>query len=179
IAKQFGENIPTIRGDGGPYWEDGIGSDAFYAAMERENESRAPSAEKFATISALVNPRLAVDQDLLAEMWKNMVLMDEHTWLSGDSVYDPTSDEARNQLIVKASRKTTARKQRYRILRSRLETLPDPIATPAGSILVFNPLNWKRDGLVSIDLDNELQLIDRTTNTPVPYSVVHKGNGFR
>ncbi len=40
IAKQFGDTIPTMRGDGGPYWEDGIGSDAFYAAMERRNESR-------------------------------------------------------------------------------------------------------------------------------------------
>src|SRR5262249_32483756 len=91
IAKQCGDNIPTIRGDGGSYWEDGIGSDAFYAAMERENESRAPSAEKFATISTLVNPRLNVDHELLSEMWKNMVLMDEHTWLSSDSVSDPTS----------------------------------------------------------------------------------------
>src|SRR5262249_39852307 len=78
IAKQVATDIPTIRGDGGPYWEDGIGSDAFYAAMERENESRAPSAEKFATISTLVNPRLAVDRDILNDMWKNMVLMDEH-----------------------------------------------------------------------------------------------------
>src|SRR5215475_11315031 len=179
IAKQFGNDLPTIRGDGGPYWEDGIGSDAFYAGMERENESRAPSAEKFATISTLVNPRLAVDRDLLSEMWKNMVLMDEHTWLSGDSVYDPTSDEARNQLIVKDSRAVTARDQRDHLLRSSLASLSDSIATPAGSILVFNPLNWKRDGIVSIDLDNELQLVDRATNEPVPYSIVRKGNGFR
>ena len=32
-----------------------------------------PSAEKLATISSLVNPRLAVDQDALNEMWDNMV----------------------------------------------------------------------------------------------------------
>src|SRR5215470_16887496 len=179
IAKQFGENIPTIRGDGGPYWEDGIGSDAFYAAMERENESRAPSAEKFATISTLANPRLAVDQDLLSEMWKNMILMDEHTWLSGDSVYDPTSDEARNQLTVKDSRAINARDQREHLLRSSLASLSDSVAAPAGSFLVFNALNWKRDGVVSIDLDNEAQLIDRATNAPIPYSVVRKGNGFR
>ena len=49
IAQQFGDDIPTMSGDGGPYWEDGIASDAYYAAMERENESRGPSAEKLAT----------------------------------------------------------------------------------------------------------------------------------
>ena len=35
IADQFGDNIPTVRGDGGPYWEDGMAADAYYAAMER------------------------------------------------------------------------------------------------------------------------------------------------
>ncbi|HLK04903.1 MAG TPA: polysaccharide lyase family protein [Candidatus Acidoferrum sp.] len=179
IAKQFGGDLPTIRGDGGPYWEDGIGSDAFYAAMERENESRAPSAEKFATISTLVNPKLAVDQDLIHEMWANMVLMDEHTWLSGDSVYDPTSDEARNQLMVKDSRAISARDQREHLLRSSLASLADSVAAPAGNILVFNPLNWKRDGIVSMDLDNDAQLFDRATGAAVPYSVVRTGNGFR
>ncbi|MGA7706584.1 MAG: polysaccharide lyase family protein, partial [Acidobacteriaceae bacterium] len=32
IAKQFGNDIPTVSGDGGPYWEDGIASDAYSAA---------------------------------------------------------------------------------------------------------------------------------------------------
>ena len=103
IAHQFGNEIPTVRGDGGPYWEDGIGSDALYAAIERENESRAPSAEKLATISTLVNPHLAVNHDELSSMWENMVLMDEHTWLSWNSVSDPESDEAQEQLRVKDS----------------------------------------------------------------------------
>jgi len=178
IAKQFGENLPTLRGDGGPYWEDGIGSDALYAAMERENESRAPSAEKFATISTLVNPKLAVDQDLVGEMWANMVLMDEHTWLSADSVSDPTSDEARNQLIVKDSRAISARDQREHLLRSGLASLADSAAAPAGSILVFNPLNWRRDGIVAIDLEKGMQLFDRETGESVSISPVKLGNDF-
>ena len=80
IQKQFGDGIPTVRGDGGPYWEDGIASDAYYAGMERWTEGRAPSAEKFATLSSLVNPILVPDKEALDRMWKNMILMDEHTW---------------------------------------------------------------------------------------------------
>ena len=94
IAQQFGDDIPTISGDGGPYWEDGIASDAYYAALERENESRGPSAEKLATLTSLVNPHLAADKTDLDRMWTNMVLMDEHTWDSSRSVPDPTSVQA-------------------------------------------------------------------------------------
>ena len=179
IEKQFDGNIPTIRGDGGPYWEDGIGSDAFYAALERENESRAPSAEKLATISALVNPRIAVDQNALNAMWNSMVLMDEHTWLSWNSVSDPTSREATEQLRVKDSRATTAADLRNHLLHSSVASLADSIATGVGSIIVFNPLNWKRGGIVSIDLDKGNEIADRATDQPVPFSVVHEGNDFR
>jgi len=179
IARQFGNNIPTIRGDGGPYWEDGIGSDAYYAALERENESRAPSAEKLATIGALVNPRLAVDHDELNEMWNNIVLMDEHTWTSWNSVSDPDSREAVEQLRVKESRALTASGLRDHLLRSSMASISDSISAKVGSIIVFNPLNWQRDGIVSIDLDKGYEIVDRTTEQTVPYTVVYEGPNFR
>jgi alpha-mannosidase len=179
IAKQFGDTIPTVRGDGGPYWEDGIGSDAFYAAMERRNESRAPSAEKLATISALVNPRLAVDHDALTRMWNEMVLMDEHTWLSWNSVSDPDSNEATEQLKVKDARAVHADALRDGLLRSSMASLADSIAAGVGSVVVFNPLNWKRDGLVEMDLDNGYELTDRATGVAVTYLVLHTGANFR
>jgi hypothetical protein len=178
IARQFGSDIPTIRGDGGPYWEDGIASDAFYAAVERENESRAPSAEKLATISALVNPRLEIDRRELDAMWANMVLMDEHTWTSWNSVSDPTSQEAVEQLRVKDARATTAAATRDDLLRSSMASLADSIAAGVNSIIVFNPLNWKRDGAVTIDLDHGMEIADRATGQTVPCLVVSQGPNF-
>ena len=80
IAGQFGDSIPVVRGDGGPYWEDGIASTARSAALERENEQRALAAEKFSTLSSLVNPRLRPDAEAIKELWNDMVLYDEHTW---------------------------------------------------------------------------------------------------
>ncbi len=41
IEKKFGDQLETVRGDFGPYWEDGIGTDAQYAAIYRQTESRA------------------------------------------------------------------------------------------------------------------------------------------
>ena len=179
IAGQFGDAIPTVRGDGGPYWEDGIGSDALYAALERENESRAPSAEKLATISTLVNPRLAVNRDELNSMWANMVLFDEHTWTSWNSVSDPDSDEAIEQLRLKDSRATAAADQRNDLLRSSTAALADSIAAGVDSLIVFNPLNWKRDGEVTIDLDKDMEIADRATKEAIPFVVLHEGPNFR
>jgi alpha-mannosidase len=179
IARQFGNDIPTLRGDGGPYWEDGIGSDAFYAALERENESRAPSAEKLATISSIVNPRLAPDKDALDSMWASIVLMDEHTWTSWNSVSDPDSSEAIEQLRVKDSRATTAAALRDNLLRGSMASLADSIAAGVDSIIVFNSLSWQRSGEVTIDLDRGMEIADRATGQAVPYLVVHDGENFQ
>jgi alpha-mannosidase len=179
IAQQFGDNVPTIRGDGGPYWEDGMGADAFYAAMERRNESRAPSAEKFSTLSTLVDPRLAVDRDALRRMWDDMVLMDEHTWLSWNSISDPASREAIDQLKVKDSRAIDAAALCDHLLRSSMASLADSIDAGPGSIIVFNSLGWKRSGPVRVDLDNGQEIVDRVTSEPVPFSVLRSGENSR
>jgi alpha-mannosidase len=178
IARQFGDSLPTIRGDGGPYWEDGIGSDARFAAIERQNESRAPTAEKLATISTIVNPHLAVDRDKLNSMWANMVLMDEHTWTSWNSVSDPSSDEAVEQLRVKDSRATTASALRDSILHSSMASLADSIAAGVHSIIVFNALNWKRDGEVTMDLDHGWEIADPASGHTVPYVTLGQGPNF-
>jgi hypothetical protein len=178
IARQFGDSIPTIRGDGGPYWEDGIGSDARFGAIERQNESRAPTAEKLATISTLVNPHLAIDRNDLDSMWANMVLMDEHTWTSWNSVSDPASEEAVQQLRVKDSRATTASALRDNILRSSMASLADSINAGVDSLIVFNGLNWKRDGDVTMDLDHGWEIADPAGHT-VPCVTVEEGPNYR
>lgn len=178
ITRQFGDDIPTISGDGGPYWEDGIASDAYYAAIERENESRALSAEKFSTISSLVNSRIAPNQDNLRRMWQNMVLMDEHTWTSYQSVSNPHSEESGEQLKVKDSRATRAQSLVDNVLRRSMGSIADSISDPQGTLIVFNPLNWQRSALVEFDLPNGHELIDKTTNQIVLCEVLSTGKDY-
>lgn len=176
IAQQSGSDLPTVRGDGGPHWEDGIASDAYYAAMERETESRAPSAEKLATISTLVNPRLAVNRQDMDSMWANMVLFDEHTWSSSNSISDPSSNEAVEQLRLKDSRAITAAALRDNILRGSMATLANKIAAKVDSIVVFNSLNWKRDGKVTMDLPKDMDIVDHGSGQTVPNLVLSQDN---
>jgi len=180
IAQQFGNAIPTISGDGGPYWEDGIASDARYAAMERRNESRGPSAEKLATLTSLVNPHLAADKADLDRMWTDMVLMDEHTWTSGNSMDDPTSREAVEQLAVKNLNAVKARELGGFVMRNSMASIADSISAGPGSLIVFNTLNWERSGLVSLDVDDwSSQIVDKSTGQAVPVEVLGGGKDFR
>ena len=179
IAEQFGNDIPTMRGDGGPYWEDGIAADAYYAAMERQNESRGPSAEKLATLTSLVNPNLVADKVGLDRMWTNMVLMDEHTWDSDTGESDPTSSQAVQQLAVKNSYAVTAHAMVDWVSRDSMTSLVDSISAGQGSLIVFNTLNWKRSGPVSLDLNKGDEIVDKSTGQIVPMEVLHSGNEFR
>ena len=178
IAQQFGDKIPTIRGDGGPYWEDGIASDAYYAGMERWNEGLAPTAEKLATLTSIVDPRLQPDKGALDRMWRDMVLMDEHTWDSFNSISDPTSEEATNQLAFKDQFAINARGLAEFLTRNSMASLANSIPAGAGKIIVFNSLNWKRSKLVTMDIGKNTDLVDATTGRRVPFEVLRSGSGF-
>jgi hypothetical protein len=178
VEKQFGDRIPTIRGDGGPYWEDGAGSDASYLAMERWTEGRGQTAEKLATLASYVNPLIKTDNSELGRMWTNMALMDEHTWDSDNSVSDPTSMEAVDQLAFKEQYEVNASAQVDFIARRSMANLADAIPAGPGSLIVFNSLNWTRSGPVSVDLNKGQEIVDVLTNQPAPFEILRSGSEF-
>ncbi len=176
IRQQFGDNIPTYSGDGGPYWELGIGSDAYYAGIERVSESRGPSAEKLLTIASLINPRITVDKAALDDMWRNMLLMDEHTWGAANSVIDPESSEATSQLEVKDSFPIRAQAAVDSLMKVGMATLADSIPAGASSLIVFNTLNWPRSGVVEFELSKRQELADPASGSEVPLQLVREEN---
>jgi hypothetical protein len=178
IEKQFGGHLPTIRGDGGPYWEDGAASDAYYLAMERRNEVRALTAEKFATLASFVNPHLAASAAELGRMWTHMVLMDEHTWDSYNSISDPSSSEAVDQLAIKDRYAVNAAADADWITRRSMASLANIIPAGSGSLIVFNSLNWKRSGLVEVDLGKGDDIVDTVTGRHVPFQALRNGANF-
>ncbi len=179
IAKQFGDAIPVERGDGGPYWEDGIASTARSAALERENEQRALAAEKLSTLCTLVNPRIHPDASELKVLWNDMVLYDEHTWGAARSVSHPRSEQTVRQLAIKEDFAADAKKRNDDLLWRSMAALADYISDPPNTLLVFNPLSWQRSSLVEIDLDNGLEVVNLTSHQSVPYETLFTGPTYR
>jgi hypothetical protein len=179
IAAQAGDCIPVVRGDGGPYWEDGIISTTRSATLERETEQRALAAEKFSTIGTLVNPRLQPDSEVLKQLWNDMVLYDEHTFGADRSVSDPKSEEAVGQLATKEHFAAAASQKREYVMRRALDGIADFIHDPQQTVVIFNPLNWQRTSLVETDLDKGRELVDLASNQAVPYQVLSVGESYR
>ena len=100
------------------------------------------------------------------------VLMDEHTWDSYNSVSSPTSREAVGQLAVKDAYATGAQAQTDFIVRNSMASLSNSISVGVDNVIVFNTLNWKRSGLVALDMDRGSQLIDESDGNVVPVEVI-------
>jgi len=171
-AERAGAKLPVVRGDGGPYWEDGIASDAYHAAMERETERRAASAEKLGVVASLVDPRYRPSRDALDCMWENISLMDEHTWGWGRSITEPHSEDTTRELATKRLYGLGARHCTEYLLERGMTAIAGRIGTPTRALVVFNTLNWPRDGWVEFDLQKTRELFDLETRQVVGFDVL-------
>lgn len=179
IERNYGSRLATVSGDGGPYWEDGLGADAKNTGIDRKNQSRAVSAEEIATVSQYVNPQLAVPRALLERMWNNLLLYAEHTWDSWDSVYRPDSDESVQQLATKDHYVVESQDAVNTLMRGSLSQISNQIHMSAPSLVVFNTLSWARSGLVELDLENGTILTEYPEKAPASVEVLHEGPGYR
>jgi alpha-mannosidase len=178
IDKKYGSRLATVVGDGGPYWEDGFGSDAKFTAIDRTNQQRATSAEKLSTIATFLDPDLAPPRQLIASMWQNLILYAEHTFDSWDSVYRPDSEESRRQLATKNQYVKDGQQEVDSLTEGSLSQIANEIRMPSGTFLVFNTLSWQRSGLVSLDLDDGTAIEEYPDLKPVPFEVLRKGSGY-
>jgi len=178
VDEKFGKDLPTYKGDGGGYWEDGVGSDAYFAAEDRRNQNRALSAEVLASVTHSLDPNLNPPSGLLDDIWRNIVLFSEHTWLSYNSVSQPDHDESIKQTRVKDDRAERASLEIEDVMNRSLSQLADQIHVPANTLLVFNSLNWKRDATVELDLFEHPKVEDLTTHEEVPLQILYEKQNF-
>lgn len=178
VEKQYGDTFPTLKGDMGPYWENGEAADAYNTAKSRENESNAVSAEVVSTVAADVDPDVHPPKAELDDAWKNIVLYAEHTFGANVSVRRPDSEEAVRQLAVKDNYVTQAAFDLEDVSNRAMSQLANEIHVPAGTLVVFNTLSWKRDALVETDLSENETLVDMTTHENVPVQVLFNKQGF-
>lgn len=178
VEEHFGKDLPTYKGDGGGYWEDGIGSDAYFEAEDRRNQNRALSAEVLSTVTHSLSPDLNPPAGLFDDIWRNIVLFSEHTWASYNSVSQPGHDETVKQLRVKDNRADRAALEIDDVMNRSLSQLANQIHVPANTLVVFNSLNWKRDAIVETDLFEHPKLVDLSTNQSIPLQVLYEKEGF-
>ena len=178
VDEHYSAALPVYKGDGGPYWEDGIGSDAYFAAEDRQNQNRALSAEVLSSVTHTVDGNLNPPVGLFEDIWRNIILFAEHTWLSYNSVSQPNHEQSTRQARVKDDRVERASLEIEDVVNRSLSQLADEIHIPANTLVVFNSLNWGRDALVETDLFDNPQVVDLATGETVPLQILSAQEKF-
>jgi hypothetical protein len=145
LEKRYGDQLPQVRGDWTPYWEDGAGSSAYETALNRQSSDRLVQAE---ALYALKNPT-AYPAEAFEDAWKKVLLYSEHTWGAYCSVTEPERKETKEQWEIKKSYADDADKQ-SRALLEQAQKLEAPATAQAGKVGVSNTLSWTRTELVVV-----------------------------
>lgn len=139
---KYGSQIPSVRGDLTGYWEDGAASSAKETSANRASANRLTQAE---VLFGLLNPTI-YNRDEFAKAWQKVLLYNEHTWGSWNSISEPEIEFTKQQWDVKQSFAADADIETKHLLNIILATRTNEKSI--NCVEVFNSLSWKRNGLV-------------------------------
>lgn len=148
FEKEYGAQIPVVRGDFTPYWEDGAASTAADTALCRQATEMLIQCQ---TLWAMLQPGM-FPEDRFYASWRNAVLYDEHTWGAHNSISEPDSEFAKSQ---------AAHKQKFALDAAAIarELIVEATSKRAArdaevnAVEVFNTLSWPRTDLVLLPAD--------------------------
>ncbi len=163
IEQNFAAKIPVLRGDFGAWWEDGAASSAHETALCRRAEERAVAAEMLHSLGAVLGGE-TYPKKPFADLWRNILLYNEHTWGAAGSISAPKSEQTVKQWEVKSSFARQADEAARELLTSGLAKLA--AMTPKADLLVFNPLSWPRTDLVVMNQTDNVGQASRLAPPP-------------
>ena len=146
------DKLPVVRGDGGSYWEDGVGAGAAVMARYRRAQIGLAAAETVATLVSGLDRRVRPALDDLDRAWDALLVGCEHTWTWMHANRHPRSHQAMDQLAWKEHHVATAERVATDETRRSLSQLGELVTTDGPTLLVVNTLGWERDVDVEIEL---------------------------
>ena len=171
LEKRYGPQLPVVRGDWTPYWEDGAGSSALETGMNRDSSDRLVQAE---ALWAMQHPATYPAGDF-ERAWNKVLLYSEHTWGAWCSISEPLRRETREQWAVKQSYAIAADFQ-SRDLLSR--ALGQSQKTADRSMIdVINTASWPRTDLVVVPkyLAEQRSRVEDQQGRPLPSQRLRNG----
>ncbi|MBI5693361.1 MAG: hypothetical protein HZC55_25060 [Verrucomicrobia bacterium] len=167
FERRHGAQLPEVRGDWTPYWEDGAGSSAAETALNRASSERLNQAEAlWAMLAPAQYPRAR-----FTEAWNNVLLYSEHTWGAHCSVTQPANPFTLDQWAIKQTYATTANLQSRQLLGDAARVAAGPTASrPTVVVDVYNTSSWTRSevALVPHELSGDYTRVTDDRGQPVP-----------
>jgi len=150
-VKQYGDKLPTHRGDWTDFWNFGCASSAREQTINRYSRTRLRTADALSGALQAAgltgnDPWLERSQQLYREnAWQNVILWDEHTWGADTSISEPEGEDTASQWNHKAHYAYAGRSLSQLLQRDALAALARSVERSGdGDILLVNPLPWQR-----------------------------------
>jgi hypothetical protein len=168
MEETYGDQLPTVRGDGGYYWEDGAASSAQETAINRNAHETASAADALFAFAHQAGGKRP-PKTRLKGLWRNILLYDEHTWGAYSSISDPDKPFSTEQWRIKASFAQEADRQSKELLDESLSGFAGLIKTDGPTLVLFNATSWDMEGEVVSVLGPPTQVpLDPRTGQPLP-----------
>ncbi len=156
MAKEYADRFPTFRGDWSGHWEPAkLGAPRLIARM-RFAQRILPAAEALWSVLALSGAGRFPAEDI-ASVWDELLTISEHT--AGASTGWPnltTKEEVIWENWQHAYRSLSASYASSMLMQEGMQVLANSITADHPFIVVFNPLPWRRDGLVELNMPAEV-----------------------
>ena len=172
------DQLPELVGDGGSYWEDGVGAQAIAVAEGRSTQARLPGVEGVTALVTAAQPGLRPDIEVLDQAWQSVLLLSEHTWTAAHALDHPHSDQVAGQLDWKVSRVHQGHGLVQDETRRALSQLAEQVTTSdVPSVVVVNPLSRARDAVIEVEHPDGMRAC-AADGTPVPSALTSSRDGL-
>jgi hypothetical protein len=163
LERRHGDELPVVRGDYTPYWEDGCASTSEATSLCRVGCERMVQAQ---ALFAILRPA-AFPVDAFDAAWTDLIMYDEHTWGAHCSISRPDDPFT----IHQDEYKQAYARRGHRAAEDLIEQAVEKKATNEPSAIdVFNTASWGRDEVVTVVVpaaQNKVSLRD-ADGQPVP-----------
>ncbi|MBC9934470.1 glycoside hydrolase [Chitinophaga qingshengii] len=143
FEQKYGKQLPVVKGDITPYWEDGSGSTAKEEGQNRVNSLR---LSQLANAYAMLAPGQYNPQQFF-NAWTNILMFHEHTWGAHNSISQPDVPFVTEQWRIKKQFMLDGDSLVNMLAGQLFQPLTDE---KSRSIAVVNTLSWSRSGPVKI-----------------------------
>lgn len=159
--KKYQNIIPVFSGDYSPYWEDGAISTAKEIATMKYAGERLNQGE---ILTTMLQPT-KFDYENFYKAWRDVVMFEEHTWGSWNSISDPDNPFTLSQWEYKKQFATDGDNRSKQLMNT---IIPARTISNIQSFNVYNTSSWNRTNLVFLSKEQSVvgdMVTDDSNNT--------------
>ncbi len=173
IEANYADDLVEIKAHWPDWWTDGFASGAREVAAARNAHVEMIASQGGLAMAKLLGAKMPDGvRERIFEANKALLFYGEHTFGAAESISDPYGKSSLEQREIKESYAWEAYRRSKMLNEEALGLLNDYIGKESEpSLIVYNTLNWNRDGLITLFIDHQqipigmnLELIDESGN---------------